>query len=43
MFIVARRNEAALRQEGHVKCEDHMVKIHIALVTEGGDVSRRVL
>jgi hypothetical protein len=35
MFINARRNDAALRQEGHVNCECQMLKIHMALLTEG--------
>ncbi len=43
MFIDAKRNDAALRQEGHVNGEGKMLKIYMALLTEGGAVASRVL
>ena len=43
MFIAPLRAAAALRQEGNVNGEGQMLKIYMALLTEGGIVSPRVL
>ena len=35
MFIDAKRTECALRQDGHVNGEGQILKLHMALLTEG--------